>query len=211
MSSRKNKLTPTSIILQTQAQILDIGWSDGLTFSYPSEYLRVYSPSTEVRRNDEPVHGKQDVQIEHIEPQGTYAIRIYFSDGHNTGIYSWDILYNLGTDYERNWKEYLEELEKYGLSRENKSAQLNASKLSISLHYYIDLQQITGVDSEIVSLPATVKTAQELVKWLLERNPEWTDAFTDDRVQITVNSNFIEPGTRLSPGDVVAFIEGDSF
>ncbi len=105
---------PTEIKLLTAKKTLIITFEDGQRFELPSEYLRVYSPSAEVRghgrsSNDQPAHlevGKQDVKILSVEPVGQYAVKLVFDDGHNTGLYSFETLYSLGVHYERNWQAY---------------------------------------------------------------------------------------------------------
>jgi len=112
---------PTDITLHQKSKVLEVTYPDGKTFNLPLEYLRVYSPSAEVRGHGGPmelVTGKKDVGVTSIEPVGNYAIQLYFDDGHNTGIFSWEGMRELGNDYEQNWAEYLDRLEKAGASRE---------------------------------------------------------------------------------------------
>ncbi len=98
--------------LRRASRVLEVRFADGAEFSLPFEYLRVFSPSAEVRGHGggEPtlVTGKQDVDIERVEPVGQYAVRLCFDDGHRTGIYSWAVLYQLGRDYAENWRRYRE-------------------------------------------------------------------------------------------------------
>jgi DUF971 family protein len=112
---------PTDINLHQQSRVLEISFDDGSKFELPCEYLRVYSPSAEVRGHgpgEEILQlGKEEVNITAIEPVGNYAIQLEFDDGHNTGIYSWDTLYVLGRDQEEMWAEYLDRLEKAGHKR----------------------------------------------------------------------------------------------
>lgn len=112
---------PTEIKLRRGARILAVTFDDGTRFELPFEYLRVYSPSAEVRGHgmSEPilVAGKQNVRVTAIEPVGNYAVRLQFDDGHNTGLYSWTVLYDLGTHYPDNWRKYLQRLEAAGLQR----------------------------------------------------------------------------------------------
>lgn len=113
---------PTEITLHKQSRTLDIAFDDGARFAFPCEYLRVYSPSAEVRGHGPGQEvlqfGKRDVAIEEIEPVGVYAVKLVFSDGHDTGIYSWDYLYDLGAKQDANWKTYLARLEREGKSRD---------------------------------------------------------------------------------------------
>ncbi|MCG6899535.1 MAG: DUF971 domain-containing protein [Gammaproteobacteria bacterium] len=110
--------TPVEINLHQKSRKLEISYSDGQRFELSYEFLRVYSPSAEVQGHGPGQGvlqiGKQDVMITHIEPVGRYAIQPTFDDGHDTGIYSWETLYDLGRNRDRYWKEYLEKLEKAG-------------------------------------------------------------------------------------------------
>lgn len=113
---------PTDIVLHQASRILEIAFDDGSRFRLPCEFLRVYSPSAEVRGHgpgQETLQaGKKDVNITAIDPVGAYAVKLVFSDGHDTGLYSWDYLHELGRDQEALWKQYLERLSAAGASRE---------------------------------------------------------------------------------------------
>ena len=113
--------TPTDIKLHQQSRILELIFDDGRSFRLPYEYLRVFSPSAEVRGHGPGQEvlqvGKRDIEIRHVEPVGSYAIQPTFSDGHATGIYSWEYLYQLGIEHEARWKVYLKQLEAAGASR----------------------------------------------------------------------------------------------
>lgn len=119
-----SKDTPkaTEIKLQRQSRLLQISFADGKAFQIPCEFLRVYSPSAEVRGHSPGQEvlqtGKKDVNIDHIEPVGNYAIQLNFSDGHNTGLYSWDLLYDYGLHQDEMWQHYLQRMEQAGASRE---------------------------------------------------------------------------------------------
>jgi DUF971 family protein len=112
---------PTEINLHQKSRVLELAFDDGSRFNLPCEYLRVYSPSAEVRGHgpgEEILQvGKENVNIVEIEPVGSYAVCLHFDDGHNTGIYSWDTLYDLGKNHEALWAEYLQRLEKAGKKR----------------------------------------------------------------------------------------------
>jgi DUF971 family protein len=113
---------PTEITLHRASRVLEIAFSDGGVFRLPCEFLRVYSPSAEVRGHG-PGHevlqvGKREVAIEAVEPVGSYAVRLVFSDGHDTGLYSWEYLHHLGVNQDRMWREYLERLAKANASRD---------------------------------------------------------------------------------------------
>jgi DUF971 family protein len=117
----KHTPTPTEIKLHQKSRLLEIAYADGKSFSLPCEFLRVHSPSAEVRGHGPGQEvlqtGKQDVAITRIEPVGTYAVQLYFSDGHDTGIYSWDLLYDYGTRQQEMWDIYLNRLKEAGTSR----------------------------------------------------------------------------------------------
>jgi DUF971 family protein len=113
---------PTEIKLHQKSRLLEIAFSDGRTFRLPCEFLRVFSPSAEVRGHGPGQEvlqaGKKDVNINRIEPVGSYAIQLFFSDGHDTGIYSWDLLYDYGLRQDEMWRRYLERMVEAGASRE---------------------------------------------------------------------------------------------
>ncbi|MGZ8272752.1 MAG: gamma-butyrobetaine hydroxylase-like domain-containing protein [Burkholderiaceae bacterium] len=115
-------MTPTNITLHAGSRVLELEYNDGQTFRLPFEFLRVYSPSAEVRGHgpgQETLQvGKKDVTITALQPVGYYAIQPVFSDGHTSGIYSWEYLYELGVNHERMWAEYLAGLEAAGASRQ---------------------------------------------------------------------------------------------
>jgi DUF971 family protein len=114
--------SPTEIKLHQGSRVLELAFSDGRTFKLPYELLRVYSPSAEVRGHGPGQEvlqvGKRDITIDDVEPVGHYAIRPRFSDGHDTGIYSWDYLYDLGERQEELWQRYLARIEAAGASRD---------------------------------------------------------------------------------------------
>ena len=116
-------LHPTNINLHKKSRVLEITFEDGATFNLPAEYLRVFSPSAEVQGHGPGQGklqiGKEDVGIDDIVMVGNYAIQIYFDDNHNTGIYSWETLYDLGKNYERYWADYLERLKQAGYERQS--------------------------------------------------------------------------------------------
>ncbi len=113
---------PTEIKLHQRSRVMEIAFSNGRSFRLPYELLRVYSPSAEVRGHGPGQEvlqtGKREVEIASLEPVGSYAVQPTFSDGHATGIFSWDYLYHLGENQERLWNEYLANLEAAGASRD---------------------------------------------------------------------------------------------
>ena len=117
-----NRAVPTEIKLHRKSRLLEIVFADGRAFRLPCEFLRVYSPSAEVRGHGPGQEvlqvGKRDVEIARVEPVGQYAIQLAFSDGHDTGIYSWDLLYDYGLNQEEMWQRYLARMKEAGASRE---------------------------------------------------------------------------------------------
>lgn len=117
-----NNATPTAIHLHKASRKLEIRFADGQAFMLDAEYLRVHSPSAEVRGHgvgqEMLVVGKNAVGIHSLEPVGQYAVKIVFDDGHDSGLYTWQYLYELGSEYEQNWQTYLNRLQQAGQSRE---------------------------------------------------------------------------------------------
>lgn len=113
---------PTEIKLRRAERVLELNFPDGRHFVLPCEYLRVYSPSAEVRGHgpgQETVQaGKRNVAIDTIEPVGNYAVKLSFDDGHDSGLYSWELLYDLGVHQDEYWKYYLEQLAAAGATRD---------------------------------------------------------------------------------------------
>jgi DUF971 family protein len=113
---------PSEIRVKRATRTLEIDFDDGARFSLPAEYLRVMTPSAADRGHGagpgRTVSGKQQVAVTDVSPIGRYAVRLVFSDGHDSGLYSWDELYRLGRDQTRLWPEFLARLDKEGLSRE---------------------------------------------------------------------------------------------
>ena len=117
----KDTPTPTEIKLHQKSRMLEISFDNGDRFELSFEFLRVFSPSAEVRGHgigqEKLQIGKRDVEIVRIEPVGNYAIRPIFSDGHESGLYSWDILHGLGSHRDELWQAYLDQLSEAGASR----------------------------------------------------------------------------------------------
>ena len=111
-------IRPTEIKLHQASRFLEVAFEDGARFELPCEYLRVFSPSAEVRGHGHGtatlVTGKENVNITAIEPVGNYAVRLVFDDGHATGLYSWNIFHDLGVNQEINWQDYLRRLAEAG-------------------------------------------------------------------------------------------------
>jgi DUF971 family protein len=118
----KDTPVPTEIKLRQKSRVMELAFADGSRFDLSFELLRVYSPSAEVRGHGPGQEvlqtGKREIEISTLEPVGSYAVQPTFSDGHNTGIYSWDYLYWLGQNHDSLWKQYLDRMQEAGASRE---------------------------------------------------------------------------------------------
>jgi len=121
---------PTKLVLHKRTRTLEVGYADGSGFQLPFEYLRVFSPSAEVRGHGggEPmlVGGKREVGITAVEPVGRYAVRLRFDDGHDTGLYSWSALQEFAANHEQWWARYLERMAEHGMSRDSDVVKLSA-------------------------------------------------------------------------------------
>lgn len=121
-----DKPTPTEINLHQHSRVLEITFNDGHNFKLPCEFLRVYSPSAEVMGHGPSQEvlqiGKEDVNIVKIEPVGNYAVCLHFDDRHDTGIFSWEVLYGYGMNYEKMWQAYLDRLKHAGYTRKKSAA-----------------------------------------------------------------------------------------
>ena len=122
----RNAPIPVEIKLHQKSRYMELTYSDGQRFELPFEMLRVYSPSAEVRGHGPGQEilqtGKRDVTIVSLDPVGAYAVQPHFSDGHATGIFSWDYLYELATNRETRWRDYLKRLKDANASREPERA-----------------------------------------------------------------------------------------
>jgi DUF971 family protein len=114
--------TPESLTLHGASRVLEIGFSDGSNFRIPFELMRVYSPSAEVQGHGPGQEvlqtGKREVGIEQVEPVGNYGVKPTFSDGHDSGIFSWDYLYFLGSQQDELWRDYQQRLADAGVDRD---------------------------------------------------------------------------------------------
>ena len=119
----ENTPNPVSIKLHQKSRVLEIEFDDGEQFELPCEYLRAFSPSADVKGHGPGQEvlqvGKENVNITEIEPVGNYAVRLIFDDGHATGLYSWGYLYELGTEQDNNWMDYLDALKQAGHVRQS--------------------------------------------------------------------------------------------
>ena len=206
MTDKEIKVMPTAINLHQKSRMLEISFSDGFSFNFPCEYLRVYSPAAEVKIATEPVSGKSKVNITKIEQQGNYALRLFFDDGHDTGIYSWETLHELGLEYEKNWADYLQRIKEFNLDRGEAGSESVRKDRTIKILYFMHLSTTAGKDEETLVLPSSVNNVEALLSWLRARGEQWNDDFADKRVQVTINKNFAEPYSPIEQGDEVAIV-----
>lgn len=199
MHEEAAKLLPTEINLHAKSRLLSIVFSDGARFQLPCEYLRVFSKAA---GPDTLVTGKEAVNIERIDPQGQYAIRILFDDGHDTGIYSWDTLYALGTHQEANWADYLQRLEQAGYQRQEPDRGEKRARLL----YFSWLAKKMRKESEDATLPASVTDVNSLLNWLGKRRKGAGPLFDQERLRVTVNRQFAEGFTKLQDGDEIGLV-----
>ena len=122
MNDRSSPRHPTSITVHQRTRILEVGFDDGADFRIPFELMRIYSPSAEVQGHGPGQEilqtGKRDVEVTALEPIGNYAVLPRFSDGHETGIFSWDYLYFLGSQQDKLWAQYEQRLRAAGVDRD---------------------------------------------------------------------------------------------
>ncbi len=198
----KDSPIPVEINLHQKSHLLSLRFSDGASFELPCEYLRVFSTAAEVKSGKTLVTGKEQVNIERIEPQGQYAIRLVFDDGHDTGIYSWETLYQLGQDQEKNWQNYLNRLQTEGYQRQESQSE----ERQVKLFYFSWLANKTGRETEEIKLPKSVATITDLLKLLRMRRPQLAPVFDETLLRPTINKQFAEYFTRLEDGDEVALV-----
>lgn len=207
MSEKSKGPVPTEINLHRKSRLLRIAFSDGKEFSLPCEYLRVHSHAAEVTTRSVPESGKEQVNIDRIEPQGSYAIRIAFDDGHDTGIYSWETLYDLGLHQDAYWQAYLDKLAAAGIDRSGaRLAGAAPAERRIRVLYFAYLANKMRRESEELSPPESVQTVEQLLAWLRKVKGDRAYLLADANVRVTVNKQFAEPFTRLDPGDEVAIV-----
>lgn len=211
--------TPTDIKLHQKSRILEISFDDGARFELPCEYLRVFSTSAEVqaaKERGEVISGKEEVNITKIEPVGSYAVTLTFDDGHDTGIFSWNTLYELGRDYDKNWQDYLKKRSNAGFgvytvptTPPSDTEDNNAAPKTVSLSYFVSLVTRLGRESEICEIPSSVNTVGDLLAWLRQRGKTWETLLQDDKVNVTVNKQFAKPTTPVATNDEIAIVPVD--
>ena len=212
MAQRHTGPIATEIQLHQRSHILELSFDDGAHFELSCEYLRVHSPAAEVRTLQEQgkvLTGKERVNISRISPVGQYAVQLVFDDGHDTGVYSWETLYELGRDYEANWQAYLDALAQRGYERKETEDEQSGPK-KVTVLYFATLATQLGRESEELSLPASVSTTGELITWLGKRSAQWQQSLTRSPLKVTVNKQFAADNSRLHDGDEIAIVATQS-
>jgi len=196
--------TPTEINLRRKSKVLEVTFDTGEQFSLPTEYLRVFAPSADMKANKEAgnlVMGKQDVNISQLTPVGSYAVQIHFNDGHDAGIFSWKTLYDLGRKQEQNWADYQDRIQ-----RHERAEKQPKKRVGITILYFINLVKKFGKQEEKVDLPYYISTVSDLLRWLRRRGKHYDRALADDSVTVTVNKQFVANDWTLLDNDEVAIV-----
>jgi len=199
MKEESSKHLPLEVNLHAKSRLLSITFDDGACFALPYEYLRVFSRAAGLETL---VTGKEEVNILNVEHQGQYAIRIVFDDGHDTGIYSWDSLYALGTNLEANWADYLRRLETIGYQRQPPER----GEKRVRILYFSWLVSKLRKEVEEIILPPGVTDVTDLLTWLGKRRKGASVLFELERLRVTVNRQFAEGFTKLEDGDEVGIV-----
>ena len=193
---------PTEIDLHRKSRVLSITFGDGNRFDLPCEYLRVYSKAADSTALRDPVVGKERVGIDKIEPLGQYALRLFFDDGHDTGIYAFTTLYDLGLNQAENWAAYLRRLQTLGVERQP----IDDGEIAVKVLVFAWLAQLLETDAETVRLPQGRHTVADALAALRTRPGRWGELIRDDQLRVTVNRQFAESFTRLEHGDELAVV-----
>lgn len=196
---------PIAVNLHQKSHLLEIIFDSGENYKLSCEYLRTHGKSAELKTSKLPVAEKIDVNIDSIEAQGNYALRLFFNDGYDQGIYSWETLYDLGKNQQKYWADYLSALEKHQLTRGVK-ANTHEGRPVIKILYFMDKLIKFTEEEEQLELPEQVNTIAELLSTLRKRGMHWERAFGDNAIQFTVNKEFAELFTVLEQGDEIALI-----
>lgn len=194
-------IAPTHIAVHQKSRQFEVHFGDGTKFNLPCEYLRVFSPSAEVRaakNRGELIRGKQQVNIKAVEPMGSYAIRILFDDGHDTGIYSWSTLKELGEKFDSNWAAYRQQLAD--------AEQQDQGDSRVTVLFFITLVERLGLEKLELDLGAGVHRVADVIQQLRQRGDDWDAALQPETLTITVNRQFSSLEQQLYNGDEIAFV-----
>ncbi len=192
--------TPTEINLNCGSQELNIKFDDGTHFKYPCEYLRIFSPAAEIKAAREKVEFvtvKQDINIERISPIGGYAIQFLFNDNHDTVIYLWKTLYELGVNQEENWNNYVQQI------KAKKKAQVFGER-KIEILYFATLAQIIDQQHESLVLSDKIRIVNDLLSLLSERGELWEQQLDPNNIEVTINNQFVQVNHIIQDGDEIA-------
>ena len=203
-----NKHNPIEINLHQKSHLLEITFDTGENYKLSCEYLRTHARSAEVKTSTIPIAQKIDVNITSIEAQGNYALRLFFDDNYDQGIYSWETLYDLGKNQQQYWSDYLEALAKHKLTRGEKLS-THEGRPQVKLLYFMDKLIKFTEEEEDFELPEQVNSIAELLTVLRTRGLRWERSFAEDAIQFTVNKEFAELFTVLEHGDEIALIPKD--
>ncbi|GMR06827.1 MAG: hypothetical protein BMS9Abin25_1455 [Gammaproteobacteria bacterium] len=200
MTQEDNQLTqvPTGIKLHKKSRYLEITYPNGDAYNLPCEYLRVFSPAAEEKVNramGNVSKGKEDVNINAINPVGSYALQIIFDDGHETGIYSWARLYEMAINLKSDWED----------RGRIEPDEVEQGERTITILYFATLAKRLGLESEMISLPDEVVTIDDLIPWLMTRRGEWKKALAGT-LKITVNRRFVGMADMICDGDEIALV-----
>ncbi len=197
----KDKITPTHIAVHQKSRQFEIHFNDGSEFNLPFQYLRVFSPSAEVRvakKRGEMILGKEMVNIVNVEPMGSYAVRILFDDGHDSGVYSWSTLKKLGDDFESNWQQFQQQLKVF--NEENKGGG------QITVLFFMNLVEAAGTEKLEMDLTDGIHQVSDIIKKLMEDNEQLKEYLNPQRLTITVNKQFSTIDQKLFNGDEIALV-----
>ena len=195
-----SEVVPTQIKLHQKTRMLEVHFNNQTSYKLPCEYLRVFSPSAEVRaakNRGETIVGKEQVSIESIEPVGQYAIRLVFDDGHDSGIYSWKTLKSLGENYSNYWQDYVQQL-----TRLQTNMQPESDKIRVL--FFVGLVDEVGCENLELDPGDETKTVEDVVSQL--RHKFESSLLQTELLTITVNKQFVRPSHLLHAGDEIALV-----
>lgn len=193
---------PAEINLNRSTRELEVAFDDGSRFTYPCEYLRVFSPAAEVkaaRGKGGFIRVKEDINIERISLVGGYAVQLVFSDNHDTGIYSWKTLYELGEQFQCNWSRYLQWKKTVLWSQ-------GLEERKVEVLYFTTLAQIAHQEREMLVLSNATRTVGDLLSLLSERDKLWAQQLDVDKIKVTINKQFVTLDQDIYDGDEIALV-----
>jgi DUF971 family protein/molybdopterin converting factor small subunit len=196
-----SEITPTHIAVHQKSREFEIHFNDGSEYHLSCQYLRVFSPSAEVKaakNRGELIKGKEEVNINNVEPMGSYAVRIHFDDGHDTGVYSWKTLKELGERHESKWQQYQDQLEQ--------ASSVEVLDKSIVVLFFIGLVDDLGTERLQLELTQDIDTVAKLIQHLSERGEKWKKGLNPGKLTLTVNKQFCNLEQKLFYGDEIALV-----